>query len=155
MHLRCFFFSNFAFAIEALLVCKIFGPKIQSCKFFDKSQVWSHQNINQYNKCKCKCLDKHLFLLRAVFEYLNSILVLYAALTLRRSSHATSLESRQSRPRFVGSRSWVKNIIRGHRHRQSVRVFLVAGTSGNSVWVKPNQNKLVNMKAVGKSHKNS
>ena len=39
MHLRCFFFSNFAFAIEALLVCKIFGPKM--CKFYDKSQVWA------------------------------------------------------------------------------------------------------------------
>ena len=28
-------------AIYALLVCKIFGPKIRSCKFFDKSQVCS------------------------------------------------------------------------------------------------------------------
>ena len=27
-------------AIHALLVCKIFGPKIRSCKYFDKSQVW-------------------------------------------------------------------------------------------------------------------
>ena len=28
-------------AIYLLLVCKIFGPKIRSYKFFDKSQVWT------------------------------------------------------------------------------------------------------------------
>ena len=38
MHLHCFFFSKIV-AIYALLVCKIFGRKIRSCKFFDKSQV--------------------------------------------------------------------------------------------------------------------
>ena len=27
-------------AIYALLMCKIFGPKFWSCKFFDKSQVY-------------------------------------------------------------------------------------------------------------------
>ena len=27
------------FEIYAFFVCKIFGPKIRSCKFFDKSQV--------------------------------------------------------------------------------------------------------------------
>ena len=38
MHLRCFFLIK-KVAIWALLVCKIFGPKIRSCKFVDKSQV--------------------------------------------------------------------------------------------------------------------
>ena len=38
-------FSLFLFlvkigAIYPLLVCKAFGPKIRTCKFFDKSQVW-------------------------------------------------------------------------------------------------------------------
>ena len=28
-----------------LSVCKIFGPKIRSCKFFDKSQVWSQVSM--------------------------------------------------------------------------------------------------------------
>ena len=38
MHLRCFFLVKIV-KIYTLLVCKIFGPKIRSCKFFDKSQV--------------------------------------------------------------------------------------------------------------------
>ena len=33
MHLRCFFLVKIV-ANYALLVCKIFGPKIRSCKFF-------------------------------------------------------------------------------------------------------------------------
>ena len=41
MHLRCFFLVKIV-AIYALLVCKIFGAKIRSCKFFDKSQVCVH-----------------------------------------------------------------------------------------------------------------
>ena len=45
MHLRSFFFSK-TVAIYALLVCKIFGQKIQSFKFFDKSQVWN-RNIKR------------------------------------------------------------------------------------------------------------
>ena len=45
-------FTLFLFLVKmvansALLVCKTFGPKIQSCKFFDKSQVCiSHSNYN-------------------------------------------------------------------------------------------------------------
>ena len=42
MHLCCFFLRKIV-ANYALLVCTIFGPKIQSCKFFDKSQVWRQQ----------------------------------------------------------------------------------------------------------------
>ena len=38
MHLCCFFLVKIV-AIYALLVCKNFGAKIRSCKFFDKSQV--------------------------------------------------------------------------------------------------------------------
>ena len=36
MYLRCF-------SLTKNLVCKIFGPKIRSCKFFDKSQVCNLQ----------------------------------------------------------------------------------------------------------------
>ena len=41
MHL-CYFLCSCVkiVAIYALLVCKICGQKIRSCKFFDKSQVW-------------------------------------------------------------------------------------------------------------------
>ena len=39
MNFRCLFFVKIV-AIYALLVCKTFGLKIGSCKFFDKSQVW-------------------------------------------------------------------------------------------------------------------
>ena len=39
MHLRCFFLVKIV-AIYALLVCKIFGPKIWLCKLLDKSYVW-------------------------------------------------------------------------------------------------------------------
>ena len=39
MHFCCFFFSKNSRNLRTL-VCKIFGPKIWSCKFFDKSQVW-------------------------------------------------------------------------------------------------------------------
>ena len=38
IHLRCFNLSILVI-IYTLLVCKTFGPKIRSCKFFDKSQV--------------------------------------------------------------------------------------------------------------------
>ena len=38
MHLHCFNKVKIV-TIYALLVCKIFGLKIRSCKFFDKSQV--------------------------------------------------------------------------------------------------------------------
>ena len=38
LHLR--FFLVIIVAIYALKVCKIFGPNIRLCKFFDKSQVW-------------------------------------------------------------------------------------------------------------------
>ena len=34
-----FLFEQKKIAKYALLACKIFGPKIQSCKFFDKYQV--------------------------------------------------------------------------------------------------------------------
>ena len=44
MHLRCLFFSKHV-AIYALLVCKIYGRKIWSCKFFDKSQVRVHSSL--------------------------------------------------------------------------------------------------------------
>ena len=39
MHLHCFNKVKIV-TIYALLVCKIFGLKIRSCKFFYKSQVW-------------------------------------------------------------------------------------------------------------------
>ena len=39
IHLRCFNLSILVI-IYTLLVCKTFGLKIRSCKFFDKSQVW-------------------------------------------------------------------------------------------------------------------
>ena len=39
MHIYTVSFFVKIVAIYALLVCKIFGPKIRSCKFFDKSQV--------------------------------------------------------------------------------------------------------------------
>ena len=35
-------------AICVFLLCKIFGPKIWSCKTFDKFQVWSNTSHNQY-----------------------------------------------------------------------------------------------------------
>ena len=38
-HKRCFIVAK-KVALYALLVCKIFGPKIRSCKSFDKFQVW-------------------------------------------------------------------------------------------------------------------
>ena len=41
MHL-CSFFLVKKVAIYALLVCKFFGHKIRSCKFFDKYQVCFH-----------------------------------------------------------------------------------------------------------------
>ena len=39
-HKRCFIVAK-KVALYALLVCKIFGPKIRSCKIFDKFQVCS------------------------------------------------------------------------------------------------------------------
>ena len=49
MHLRCFFLVKIV-AVYALLVCKIFGPKIQPCKFFDKYQVClSHRYIHHHH----------------------------------------------------------------------------------------------------------
>ena len=61
------------FAIYALLVCKTFGLKIGSCKFFDKVQVWvgcSWQSI-YLNKIQTSCnkliLESHkkvLFIVR-------------------------------------------------------------------------------------------
>ena len=44
MHLRCFFLVEIV-ANYALLMCKIFGPKIRSCKFFEKSQVRSTAHL--------------------------------------------------------------------------------------------------------------
>ena len=41
MHLRCFFLVKVV-TIYALLVCKIFGPKMRLCNFFDKYQVCQH-----------------------------------------------------------------------------------------------------------------
>ena len=44
-HKRCFIVAK-KVALYALLVCKIFGPKIRSCKIFDKFQVWvTHINF--------------------------------------------------------------------------------------------------------------
>ena len=42
MHLHCFIVSkNSRIAMHALLVYKIFGLKIRSSKFSDKSHVWA------------------------------------------------------------------------------------------------------------------
>ena len=46
----------------ALLVCKIFGPKIRSCKFFDKSQVCSGQTILKHVAFSCdEQSNEHFF----------------------------------------------------------------------------------------------
>ena len=37
-------------ALYALLVCKIFGPKIRSCKIFDKFQVWVRLCVDRVDK---------------------------------------------------------------------------------------------------------
>ena len=57
MHLRCIFLVKIV-AIYTLLVCKIFGPKIRSCKFFDKSQVWSKVIFIISNKYYSKTNNK-------------------------------------------------------------------------------------------------
>ena len=50
MHLRCFFLVKVV-TIYALLVCKIFGPKMRLCNFFDKYQVCQHCHpCSQYDK---------------------------------------------------------------------------------------------------------
>ena len=55
-HKRCFIVAK-KVALYALLVCKIFGPKIRSCKIFDKFQVWSlaifdyHTNSLEVRSC--------------------------------------------------------------------------------------------------------
>ena len=44
MHVRCFIVSKNG-RIYAPLVCKISGPKIWSCKFFDKSHVCKQNQV--------------------------------------------------------------------------------------------------------------
>ena len=56
MHLHCFNKVKIV-TIYALLVCKIFGLKIRSCKFFYKSQVWveNHDGFGHLYKKKRVC----------------------------------------------------------------------------------------------------
>ena len=51
MHLCCFSLVEIV-AIYALWVCKIFGPNIRSCKFFDRSRVWSG-SFQDYSSQSC------------------------------------------------------------------------------------------------------
>ena len=41
--------------MHALLVCKIFGLKIRSCKMFDKSHVWKQRDLQYKWKYKVHC----------------------------------------------------------------------------------------------------
>ena len=51
-------------AIYAVLVCKIFCPKIQSCNFFDKFHVCTFHQI-----CICSCQCEFVYLLRFFFSF--------------------------------------------------------------------------------------
>ena len=55
MHLCCLFLSKNSCNLRTL-VCKIFGLKIRSCNFFDKSQVWPH-TVTTFLLVLYQCLE--------------------------------------------------------------------------------------------------
>ena len=67
--------------VYAFLVCKIFGPKIQSCKFFDKFQVWpSSINMGSVHQCK----------FAHVFQFWILYLKLHCWLNFKSSGHKSN-----------------------------------------------------------------
>ena len=69
MHLHCFFLVKIV-AIYALLVCKVFGPKIRPCKFFDKYQVWCWY-VGKMDGCQDVLISSMLGCPSAVSDWIN------------------------------------------------------------------------------------